>query len=99
MRRIVISAAALDDIDDIRGFYEARDEGSGDYFFESIRREVASLGVLHGIHRRLGGLFQMNAPNFPHHIYYRDMDDETRVVADLDQRRDPKWIRDQLCSR
>jgi hypothetical protein len=41
----------------------------------------------------------MIGTHFPFGIYYREHGDETLVVAILDLRRDPRWIRKQLRQR
>jgi plasmid stabilization system protein ParE len=99
MRLVTISQAAMDDIHDVCRFYDDREEGVGDYFFQSIREDINSLQRLHGIHKAHAGIHRMNATIFPHFIYYRELAGETGVVAVLDQRRDPKWIKRQLRSR
>jgi plasmid stabilization system protein ParE len=99
MRRVTISQSAQDDIHDVRQFYDDQERGVGDYFFQSIKEDIESLRTLHGIHRKHGNLHRMNATIFPHFIYYREDAEETYVVAVLDQRRDPQWIRRQLRNR
>lgn len=99
MRRVTISRAALNDIHDVRQFYDAGENGIGDYFFKTLRDDIESLKHLHGIHRVHAGIHRMNATTFPHFIYYREPGEETIVVAVLDQRRDPKWILRQLRKR
>ncbi len=39
---------------------------------------------------------RMPASRFPFGIYYREHGDKTQVVAILDLRRDPSWIRTEL---
>lgn len=99
MRRVTISQAALNDIHDVRQFYDAREHGIGDYFFRTLREDIESLKHLHGIHRVHTGFHRMNATTFPHFIYYSELGEETIVVAVPDQRRDPKWISRQLRQR
>ena len=41
----------------------------------------------------------MLAHRFPFGIYYRESESETQVVAVLDLRRDPNWIREELIGR
>lgn len=99
MRPVIVSRSALDDIQQIRCFYDDQEAGAGDYFLACLREDVDSLQALHGIHRKKGHLHCMNASSFPHSIYYAEQETKTVVVAVLDQRRDPKWIRDQLRDR
>jgi hypothetical protein len=80
-------------------FYESQEPGCGDYFNRSILADVQSLHSLHGIHRKHCGFHQMHATRFPFTIYYRVTATAIEVMAVLDQRRDPQWIRRQLRSR
>jgi hypothetical protein len=41
----------------------------------------------------------MLAHRFPFGIYYRETQSETQVLAVLDLRRDPNWIRKELTGR
>ena len=52
-----------------------------------------------GEHRIYLGYFRALSSRFPYAIYYRDMDETRQVVAVLDLRRSPEWIRDQLTAR
>jgi hypothetical protein len=47
----------------------------------------------------VAGLFRMLAHRFPFGIYYREAKLETQVIAVLDLRRDPNWIRKELSWR
>lgn len=68
----------------------------GDYFTDSILADIESLALYHGIHQRFFGLHRMLAHRFPFGIYYRETKSETQVIAVLDLRRDPNWIRKEL---
>ena len=46
-----------------------------------------------------GPVFRMWASRFPFGIYYLETETETRVVAALDLRRNPSWIRKQVTGR
>jgi hypothetical protein len=61
--------------------------------------DIASLALYHGLHSRHCGLYRMLAHRFPFGIYYRETETETQVVAVLDLRRDPNWIRKELSWR
>jgi len=43
--------------------------------------------------------FRMLASRFPFGIYYVEAEQETRVVAVLDLRRNPSWIRQQVIAQ
>ena len=99
MRRVVVLAEAAEDLEAARTFYDAREAGVGDYCVASLLADIASLAGYHGIHRRHGGCFRMLASRFPFGIYYLEADNETRVVAALDLRRNPAWIQKQIARR
>jgi plasmid stabilization system protein ParE len=69
------------------------------YFSDSIIADLRRLGVYFGEHRIHLGFFRALSSRFPYAIYYRDKDDFRQVVAVLDLRRSPEWIRDQLTER
>jgi len=45
------------------------------------------------------GYYRMIASTFPYGIYYREKPNETEVIAILDLRRNPSWLRRQLRKR
>jgi hypothetical protein len=80
-------------------FYERQEAGAGEYFEQTIKKDILSLERLHGIHRLYSGYHRMNASVFPYAIYYRETQQHTEVVAVLDLRRKPSWLRAQLRNR
>lgn len=99
MRAVAITGSALDDMAAAWRFYEATEQGAGDYFEHSMKREIASLASIHGIHRLVHGFHRMTVARFPFAVFYREEESVTLVVAVLDTRRDPDWIRSQLNNR
>ena len=99
MRTVVVLAEAAEDIKQARDFYDAQEFGIGDYCADSIVADIESLALYHGIHSRHFGFDRMLAHRFPFGIYYRESESETQVVAVLDLRRDPNWIREELIGR
>jgi hypothetical protein len=99
MRRVVILTEAAEDLEEARGFYDAREAGVGDYCITSPLADIESLALYHGIHRQLHGCYRMLASRFPFGLYYLETGAETRVVAALDLRRHPGWIRKQVTGR
>ena len=61
--------------------------------------DIESLAMDHGIHRQQYGCLRMLASRFPFGIYSLETEAETRVVAALDLRRNPSWIRRQVTGR
>ena len=99
MRRVVVLAEAAEDIEKARDFYDQQQVGIGNYCADSLVTDIESLAVFHGIHVRQFGFFRLLAHRFPFGIYYRETEKETQVVAILDLRRDPNWIRKELSWR
>ena len=99
MRRVVVLAEAAEDIEQARAFFDAQSPGIGDYCADSLLADIESLAIYHGIHSRHFGLYRMLAHRFPFALYYRETDTETQVLAVLDMRQDPGWIRRELAWR
>lgn len=99
MRKVAVLAEAAEDIEQARDFYEAQQSGIGDYCADSLLADIENLALYHGIHAKHFGLYRMLADRFPFGIYYRETKTETQVIAVLDLRRDPDWIRSELSWR
>ena len=99
MKPVTVLADAASDLELGRDFYDAQELGIGDYFSDSLLSDLESLRLFHGIHSRQFGFHRMLASRFPFGIYYDETDDEVRVFAVLDLRRDPLWIRSELSRR
>jgi plasmid stabilization system protein ParE len=99
MRRVLVLAEAADDLERAREFYERQEAGVGAYCVTSLMADIESLALFHGIHRKQHGCYRMLASRFPFGIYYLEAQNETRVVAVLDLRRDPLWIHRQVTRR
>ena len=80
-------------------FYNAIEDGVGLYFRDSIIADIRRLGIYFGEHRIHLGFFRALSSRFPYAIYYREREGTRQVVAVLDLRRKPGWIRDQLTTR
>jgi plasmid stabilization system protein ParE len=94
--RIRIQPSALRDLRDGFRFYEAKEQGLGGYFLDTLYSDIDSLQLYAGIHSiHFGGFHRLLSKRFPYAVYYKtDRTHETEVViyAVLDLRRDPKWI-------
>jgi plasmid stabilization system protein ParE len=97
--QVIVLELAERDIEDGFAFYELRQPGLGDYFFDSISADVDSLVLYAGIHRQVEGFHRLLAHKFPFAIYYEVIGNEARVWAILDCRRNPAWIRSTLSER
>lgn len=99
MRRIRISEEALEDLADGFRFYEAQDQGLGDYFTACLRGDIESLRLYAGIHRIVyKDYHRLLSRVFPFGVFYTVEKDEVMIWAVLDLRHDPSWINARLTS-
>jgi hypothetical protein len=77
-------------------FYEDQATGLGNYFRDCLVADIEALCLYGGIHARVYGYHRMLSARFPFAIYYEVFEDAVTVVAVLDCRRDPFWIRNRL---
>ena len=95
--KIKILESAKEDLKEGFNFYELQERGVGSYFLESIFSDIESLKLFAGIHSiHFGKYHRLLSKRFPFAIYYRIEENEVRVYAVLDCRRDPAWIRKRL---
>lgn len=99
MKELIVNKRVYGDLELASEFYEMQDPGCGDYFNLAITADIQSLHQLQGIHRKFCGFHRMHATKFPFTIYYTVTEAAIEVMAVLDQRRDPQWIRRQLRTR
>lgn len=84
------------DIEDGYHFYERQTPGLGTYFLDSLYADIDSLSFFAGIHRKVFGHYRLLSKRFPFAIYYKVVEGIVLVVAVLDCRRNPSWIRERL---
>lgn len=97
MIRIRILGDALDDLKDGFMFYEAQEPGLGDYFLSQLRADIDGLKITAGIHRQpYRHLHRLLSRRFPYAIFYEFDGRLALVIAVVDCRRDPDWIRSHL---
>jgi len=96
---IEISSGAEADVADGYWFYECQSIGLGDYFRSCIFADIESLRYFGGIHEIENGFNRSLSKRFPFGIYYIVDGDCVTVVAILDLRREPLWIRESLDER
>jgi len=87
-----VLAEVAEDLKDGKDFYDQREVGVGDYFWDSMLADIESLIIYAGIHNKKFGLYKMLAKRFPYAIYYEIKGKVVYVVAVLPMRRDPLWI-------
>jgi plasmid stabilization system protein ParE len=91
-----ISSDAEEDLIHGYWFYERQAIGLGDYFRSCLIADIESLSYYGGIHEIEFGFHRALSRRFPFCIYYRAGGNHVTVVAVLDARRDPLWIRQRL---
>lgn len=99
IKQIVLLEEIEKDLNAGKVFYDQREIGVGDYFWDSIVADIESLIIYAGIHQRSYGLYRMLAKRFPYAIYYEIFDKTAYVIALLPMRRDPRWIKRKLKER
>jgi len=97
--KLGISSGAEADVADGYWFYERQSLGLGDYFRSCIFADIESLAYFGGIHEIVDGFHRSLSKRFPFGIYYSVDGEFATVVAILDLRREPLWIRDLLQDR
>jgi plasmid stabilization system protein ParE len=94
--RIEISADAEQDLTDGFWFYERQSVGLGNYFRSCLIADIDSLEYFAGVHEVENGYHRALSKRFPIGIYYSCLNSVVTIVAVLDLRREPSWIRDRL---
>jgi len=95
---LLLSDAAVD-MEQGRKFYDKLQQGIGGYFYDSLISDIESLHLYAGIHTCHHGYHYMLSHRFPFAIYYELNNETAIVVAVLDMRKNPAWVRKQLDDR
>lgn len=98
-RQVVVLSQAAADLENGIDFYDGIEPGVGAYFRDSLISDIRRLGLFFGQHAIHFGYHRALSGRFPFAIYYRDRAGLRQVVAVLDMRRNPSWIREELSSR
>ena len=93
---VSISSDAEADIAEGYWFDERQSAGLGDYFRSCLVADIESLAYYGGIHEIEYGFHRALAKRFPFCVYYMLSQGVVVVVAIIDARRDPLWIRQRL---
>ncbi len=96
---VFVLEEAVDDMDEGKDFYNLRESGVGEYFWDSLISDMESLIIYAGIHKKKFELYQMFAKRFPYAIYHEIENNLAYVVAVLPMRRDSAWIAEQIGNR
>jgi plasmid stabilization system protein ParE len=97
--KIKILDGAERDLEGGYHFYERQSAGLGSYFLDSLYSDIDSLSYFGGIHRVIFGYHRLLSKRFPFAVYYKIIDRGVLVMAVLDCRRNPSWIRETLMQR
>lgn len=98
-REVQVLDEAGEDLMSAKAFYARQEAWLGEYFVECALAELGSLRIYGGIHRKANGYHRLICQRFPYAIYYEIAEPLVRVVAVLDMRRRPSWIRRSLMVR
>lgn len=97
MIRIKITSDALEDLNEGYLFYEAQEDGLGEYFSDSLKSDIEGLKVTGGVHRLAFRDYRRALSRiFPYAIYYSMEGQTVTIWAVIDCRRNPEWISDHL---
>jgi hypothetical protein len=97
MIKVRISEDALQDLNAGFLFYEAQEQGLGDYFTACLRADIEGLKVSAGVHRVVyDDYHRLLSRVFPFGIFYTIERDDAVVWAIIDLRKDPAWIKEKL---
>ena len=93
---VCISSDAEEDLIEGYWFYERQSIGLGDYFRSCLISDIEALAFYAGVHEVEFKYHRSLSKRFPFAIYYRVDGEVATVVAVLDARRSPQWIRKRL---
>jgi hypothetical protein len=96
VKDILILKYALEDLEAGQVFYESKEQGIGDYFYDSIISDFESLYLYAGLHGIEEEFYKMYSKRFPYAIYYTFEDGIVKIAAVLPMKRDPVWIKERL---
>jgi hypothetical protein len=99
IKDVVILKEVADDLNKGKFFYDQKEAGVGNYFWDNLVVDIESLIIYAGIHNKSFGLYRMFAKRFPYAIYYEIKDEIAYLIAVLPMRRDPIWIKRKLKER
>jgi hypothetical protein len=97
---IKITKAAQDDLLSGYWFYERQQSGIGTYFLDSLTADIDGLLVTAGVHIKTTDdpIFRSLASRFPFAIHSIQQGTSVTVLAVLDTRSSPEWLRQRQIS-
>ncbi len=94
--QVKIRMEAERDLGDAAVFYNSRSNGVGDAYLDYMNEELAALSETAGTHRKTQGCHRKLVKRFPYAIYYLVQENIVEVVAVLNQRRGPQYVKQRL---
>lgn len=94
--KILLLPNAACDLEIGADFYDAQQQGIGEYFLASLTTDIESLKLYAGIHAEHLGFYRVKSKRFPFAIYYQIRNETIIVFAVLDCRMRPKDIQERL---
>lgn len=78
-------------------FYEEQEQGAGVYFYECLLAEIDKLTTIAGVHAKYWGKYhRMICSPHPYAVFYKVDGDLVAVMAVVDCRRKPAFIKRTL---
>ena len=99
IKDIIILEEAISDLKEGKHFYNQKNWGIGEYFWDNLIADFESLYIYAGIHNKKFGFYRMFSKRFPYSIYYDIRDDIVLIVAVLPMRRNPGLMMNKLKKR
>jgi len=99
IKEVLVLKDVENDLDSGKDFYDGREFGVGDYFWDSLIADIESLIIFAGVHKKVFDFHCMYAKRFPCAIYYFIQNEIAYVVAVLPIRRNPTCVKSKLSQR
>lgn len=80
VRKLTVLKEVAEDLEEGRLFYDRKEPGIGDYFFDSLISNLESLKLYAGIHSKRFGYHRMLSKRFPFAIYY-EVEEDTAISS------------------
>ena len=96
---ILFIKEAEKDLEEGKYFYETKERGLGQYFYDTILSDIESLYLYAGIYEKVFNCYKMLSKKFPYAIYYDIIGDKIIIIAVLSMKRNPTWIYKKLLHR
>ncbi|MEZ4526394.1 MAG: type II toxin-antitoxin system RelE/ParE family toxin [Desulfobacterales bacterium] len=99
IKDVLVLKDAVTDPDEGKSFYDSKERGVGDYFWDTLISDMESLTVYAGIHSKKYGFYRMFSKRFPYAVYSEIRNEIAYIIAVLPIRRNPSWIKRKMEER